>query len=395
MITIETHHGLDITRRQTQAGELVLVARAEVIGALETSGGQARLEALACHPTALDAPVADDWLRTARALVVEVEAGSPASLDRIAEVRRRHPALPVIAALEAADVKLARVLLRQGVSDIARLPIDGAELAAQVDELSRIPAAPVPPLPQAPLVLMTGSTGGCGTTTVLTHLAALLAAGERGARRVCALDLDLQSGEVAYYVGQIPRVTVSTLLDAGDRLDPELLQGALTDSQHGFSILAAPETITALDDIDQDRLLELLALVRGSFELVLVDVPIDWSSWALSLALAADQLVLVTELSVAGLRQARRRLDLFASVGVKLDRVMVVANRVEHHLFKPIGLGDAQAALGRPVVVSIADAGEHLVDAQNEGRLLTDLHKHSRFAADVARLAQALVLEGR
>lgn len=394
MITIEPHRGHQGAPGRERGGELVLVARAEVIAALETSGERDRLGPLACHAAAPDGAVEDDWLGSAKALVIEVEAGNAGSLERIAQVRASHPELPVIAALEATDVKLARALLRQGVNDIARLPIDCAELAEQVGDLPP-PAAAAGAVHQAPLVLVTGSTGGCGTTTVLTHLAANLAEQGKGAGRVCVLDLDVQGGDVAYYVGQIPRVTVSTLLEAGDRLDAEMLQGALTDSRHGFVIVAAPAAITALDDVDQDRLLELLALVRSAFDMVLVDVPDDWSGWALSLALAADRVVLVTELSVAGLRQAKRRLDLFASVGVKSDRVMVVANRVEHRIFKVIGLDDAEEALGCPVAVSIANEGEHMVAAQNEGRLLTDLHKHSRFASDIASLARSLVLEGR
>ncbi len=393
MITIEPHRGHQGAPGRERQGELVLVARAEVIAALEASGEQDRLGPLACHAAAPDGAVEDGWVESAKALVIEVEAGNAGSLERIAQVRARHPELPVIAALEATDVKLARALLHQGVNDIARLPIDCPELAEQIDELPAPAAAAA--VRQAPLVLVTGSTGGCGTTTVLTHLAANLSEQGKGAGRVCVLDLDLQGGEVAYYVGQIPRVTVSTLLEAGDRLDAEMLQSALTDSHHGFAIVAAPASITALDDVDQDRLLELLALVRSTFDMVLVDVPVDWSGWALSLALAADRVVLVTELSVAGLRQAKRRLDLFSSVGVKSDRVMVVANRVEHHLFKAIGLDDAEEALGCQVAVSIADEGEHMVAAQNEGRLLTDLHKHSRFASDIASLARSLVLEGR
>lgn len=393
MITIEPHPGHAGAQGQERGSELVLVARAAVIAALDAAGERGLLGTLACHVAAPDAAVEDGWLKAAKALVIEVEAGNAGSLDRIAAVRTRHPDVPVIAALEAADVKLARALLHQGVKDIARLPIDCAELAGQVSELP--PPAAAAAVRQAPLVLVTGSAGGCGTTTVLTHLAAKLAEESKAAGRVCVLDLDLQGGEVAYYVGQIPRVTVSTLLEAGDRLDAEMLQSALTDSRHGFAVVAAPASITALDDVDQDRLLELLALVRSTFDMVLIDVPVDWSGWALSLALAADRVVLVTELSVAGLRQAKRRLDLFTSVGVKSDRVMVVANRVERHLFKAIGLDDAEEALGCPVAISIADAGEHMVAAQNEGRLLTDLHKHSRFASDIASLARSLVLEGR
>lgn len=379
-----------------RAGAAVaFVARAEVVAALRAASGAEALGPLEYHIAALDEPVADGWVAGAAALVIEVAEDSPASLARVERLRQRYPALPVIAALGSTDIALTRALLRQGVSDIARLPVDPVELAAQLAELARDQSATAAAAPLAPLVVVAGGTGGCGATTVLTHLAAALAQHRTTTGRICVIDLDLQAGEVAYYLGQVPRVTVSALLDAGDRLDTELLQSALTESAHGFSILAAPETITPLDNVNQDRLLELLRLVRATFDTVLVDLPTDWSNWSLSLALAADQLVLVTELSVAGLRQTRRRLDLFASLGVRADHIRVVANRAEHGLFKAIDLKDAAEALGCEVSATLANEDGDMAEAQNEGRLLTDLHRHSRFAGDIERLAKLLDLEGR
>ena len=139
----------------------------------------------------------------------------------------------------------------------------------------------------------------------------------------------------------------------------------------------------------------MVGLVRSMFDVVLADVPTDWSNWSLSLALAADQVVLVTELSVAGLRQARRRLDLLASIGLSPDRVSVIGNRVERGLFKPIGVKEAAQVLGHPIAVAVPDEDDEVVSAQNEGRLLTDLHRHGRFASAVQELAETLNLEGR
>lgn len=377
-----------------RGGPVTFVVGSQAIADLQTAPDQAALGEIACHTVGLADPVEDRWLTDAGVLVIEVAADPPESLERLALIRKQHPELPLVAALRADSVALSRTLLRQGVNDIISLPIDCAALARQLAELSdgefeRRSGKP------AELVLVVGSTGGSGATTILTHLAAALAANRDHPRKVCVIDLDLQAGEVAYYVGQAPRVTVAPLLEAGDRLDDELVRSALTDSQHQFSIIAAPETITALDDVDQDRLLAMVGLVRSMFDVVLVDVPSDWSNWALSLALAADQLVLVTELSVAGLRQARRRLDLFASVGVREDRIRVVGNRVEQGLFKPIGLKEAAAALGCPLAAAIHNEDDRLVAAQNEGRLLTDFQKHGRFASDIKELAQSLDLEGR
>lgn len=335
-----------------------------------------------------------DALVGAQTVVIEVDPASDASLARINALRRVRPGMPVIAALRDADAQSVRKVMRLGAVDIASLPFAPLELQDQLREAVEMASAGLAHRPLAPLITVVGSTGGCGATTIITHLAQALArTGQR--RRVCVVDLDLQSGEVACYVGQQPRVTVSALIDAGDRIDAEFLRTATTDSQHDFVLIAAPETITALDEVEPDRLLKLLELVRSEYDLVLVDMPSDWTGWSLSVALASSRVVMVTELSVASLRQAKRRIQLFSSVGLPANRVEIVANRVERRLFRSIGVKEAAEVLGQPIVAEISDAGDDLIRAQDEGRLITDNHRHSRFANDIEALAQSLIQEGR
>ncbi|MFC3174037.1 CpaE family protein [Novosphingobium bradum] len=366
---------------------LVVVAADDRLAALRAAPALAE----AAEPVLVALPAAsavpDDALAGADVVVIEVDPADAGSSRRIAEVRASHPGLPVIAALQGADAATMRTLLKQGLADIARLPFDPAELAGQVKAIVNQSAALANGRPLAPMVVMAGSNGGCGVTTVITHLAAALAS---GGRRVCVVDLDLQGGEVAYYLGREPRVTIEALLDAGDRLDAELLASAVTDSGRGFAVLASPEAITPLDHVDDNRLLALLSLVRREFDFVLVDLPTDWTSWGLSLAASATRVLLLTNPAVAPMRQAKRRLQLFDSVGVASDRVAVVVNRAEHGLFKAIGSDAVASVLEHDILASLADQEDGIVLAQNEGRLLPEIHRHTRFGTDVEALARIL-----
>lgn len=370
---------------------VAFVARDSVIAELSATPCLPQLGPLVCYSAKLDDPVADGWLADVSALIIEVSSANSASIERMRKVLKARPQLPVIAAIPAADIAMAGTLLRYGVSDIIGLPIDCAQVEGLLAELSSGRPSLEAGHPLAPLVVVAGSTGGCGATTVLTHLAAALASDRNLQGKLCVIDLDLQAGEVAYYLGQEPHVTISMLLDAGDRLDPSLIQGAVTDSGRGFAIIAAPEIITPLESVDQDRLLELISHIRRSFGMVLVDLPSVWSNWSLSLAVAADQLVLVTQLTIPALRQSRRQLELLDSVGVKRDRIRVVVNRVVKGLFKSIDIKQANDVLGCEITVTIADQAGDLVNAQNEGQLLTDLQKRGRFAEDINRLEKLLV----
>jgi pilus assembly protein CpaE len=370
--------------------QVVVVANAGQLEPLRGGAAMARLAQPVLLPLSATEAVPDERLAEADLLVLEVDPADAASLARIGKVREGHPLLPIIAALHDADAKAVGALVRQGLADVARLPFDAAELAVQVGAVLGELTLAANGQRLAPLVVVAGSNGGCGATTVITHLAATLCARPEF-RRVCLVDLDLQAGEAAHYLGQEPRVTVTALLEAGDRLDPELLRGAITDSGHGFAILASPTTVTPLDNVDDTRLLALLQLVRHEFDMVLVDLPTDWTSWSLSVVAAASRVLLLTNPSVAGLRQAKRRLELFDTVGIDRAHVSVVVNRAEQKLFHPISTADVAEVLERPVFAALGDEGDALTMAQNEGRLLTDIRRHTRFGKQVEALAALLI----
>ena len=109
-----------------------------------------------------------------------------------------------------------------------------------------------------------------------------------------------------------------------------------------------------------------------------------------SAALAANSVVLVVELTVASLRQAQRRLELLRSVGIEDDAIQVVVNRVESRLFRTIGVDDVAKTLHHPVAGTVALDAPAVSAAQNQGMLVGRFARKSRFAADIARLGEAL-----
>ena len=376
------------------SGHALIVADSRHIDELRDSISGGRIEAATLIALSPDAALSQTLLDGARVLVLEVDADSEASLRRLAAVRVSHPGLAVIAALQSAGVSLVRALVRQGVADVASLPFAPTQLEEQLlDALSsQTQRETLGELGKAIAVI--GATGGCGATSVLTHLAAVLAKTNPGHRGVCLIDLDLQKGSVASFLGMEPKVTIQTLIDAGARLDRELMLSAVLDSGHGFSMLAAPEAISPIDRVDVDHLLSIVSLARSEFDYVLIDLPPLWADWTLSLVSWANQVVLLTDASIANLRQARRTASLLGSVDVPASRMSMVINRMENKLFGTTKVGDLARALGRNEVTSIADCGPSLRAAQDQGLLLTAVQSKSKFSADIARLADAILAGG-
>ncbi|AKM09535.1 hypothetical protein AB433_05345 [Croceicoccus naphthovorans] len=362
-----------------------IVAQARHSRALETAlGGSVELVSLEPEEAVSEAVV-----RTASALVLEVDPTSKASLARVSEIRAIRPGLPLIVALEHADLSLTRTLIRQGVSDVATLPFDVEELVGQLLDVS----ASLAPSDKAQLALMVSmvrASGGVGATTLATHLAESLTDCGGRAMDVCIIDLDLQFGQVANYLNLKPKTTVLDLLDASDRLDEDLVRDAAQQTEQGMSVIAAPSVIAPLEDVDVDRLLNLLKVARQSFDFVLLDLPANWTNWTLSAALACNEILVVTDQSITGLRQTKRVIELFDVMQVSRENVRVVVNRVGKKLFQAISVGEVADTLSRPVFATVSrDKGELQV-AQDQAMLLSQTNRRSAFVKDVDKLAEAI-----
>lgn len=381
---------LDAGRGLTLPGGVFIVANQADIESLRASSSAEVFGSATLLAIPADAPLPDRVIAQARVLVLEVDPRDSGSLRRLSQLRSARGGLPVIAAIQDADVSLVRTLVRQGISDVAVLPFAAEELASQILDVSARVEEAATDAGLAPMFAVVHGSGGSGATSVITHLAAAMA---QSGRKVCVVDLDVQSGEIGSYLGRSAKVTVADLLEAGDRLDHDFLRSALIDSGRGFSLIAAPGMIMPLENVDVDQVLRLLRLVRREFDHVLIDLPANWTSWALSVAVGSNDVLMITDLSIAGLRQAKRRIELLQSVGLPAERLGVVINRVERKLFKAVGVNEVREALNREVKATLAAEGPALASAQDQGLLITEVSPKCRFGANVRALAGLLTGE--
>lgn len=371
--------------------DVYVVANPSEIDRLRAGSSMRRLAEFQSVALAASEPIPADVIAKAFLLVIEVDPSDRVSMRRIAQVRNARPGLPLVVALHDANVSAVRTLVRQGVNDVATIPFDLEELSSQLLDLAaQVRNDATAQLPLSPLVSVVRSTGGSGATTVVTHLAAALATHSGRPNGACLIDLDIQFGNVGASLGKSAKTTVIDLLDAGDRLDAEFFASAAVDSGRGFDIVVAPKPITPLENVDVDQLIHLLSIARRAYGSVLVDLPANWTNWTLSTALASTDLVLVTDLTIPGLRQAKRRLELFDAVGVPRELVRIVVNRVEKRLFKTIGVDEVRQTLGHPVYATLAAEPGTLPGAQDQGLLSWEANRKSKFASDVSALADQL-----
>jgi pilus assembly protein CpaE len=322
------------------------------------------------------------------AAVVQVDQASPSSVKRFEKLAAATKT-PLIAAAFEPPLALVRSLVRAGAHDVVPLPLDVADLETSLlpirDQLARNAASGQSA--NGRLVSVIKSVGGIGATSLLTQLAVRATEKEAAyGREVCLLDLDLQFGNAAFQLGLRPSLTFFELIEAGARLDGELLRATTTLHPSGLKVIGAPKSLMPLDAVSSEQLIEIVEIAKREFGTVFVDLPASWTNWSLSLLAQSDLVLLITELSISGLYRARRQLDLLREQDLASVDLRIVVNRFEKGLLKTVKQSDVQSALGRAVSYTIANEPGVMQPAIERGVPISEIKRKSAVGRDIDML---------
>ena len=358
---------------------------------------------VAGYPLSLNVIPVTDWIdpeeiSAAAAAVIQVDPDTPSSIKRFQKLAQTV-STPLIAAAYDPPLALVRSLVRSGAHDVVPLPLSFEDVTTSLAPLTeQLRQQAKAATANGKVVSIIKSDGGVGATALLTQLAIRFAEKEAAQNReACLIDLDLQFGDVAFQLGMQPKLSVADLLDAGARLDGDLLRATTSDHASGLKVIAAPKDMMPLEGISNEHVLRIVELATREFGTVFVDLPTNWTNWGLSLVARSDLVILVTELTVAGLHRARRQLNLIQSQDLGDLDVRVVVNRFEKSLARTISLADASNALGRDVSYTIANDFALVRMAIDRGVPIDELKRKSAVGKDLdtlnAGIAAALGLE--
>ena len=357
---------------------LALDPLAERLAMPSVTGIEMRVE-----PTAIGSiPTNASWLGNADLLIVEVDAARPSQVDIFTRLAALLP-IPVVAASRTLTVDATRRLMRAGAVDVLPLPITAEDLGHAVAHTRRDVPQSGSGQRQGKLIAFLGAIGGSGVTSIATQAGCLWAA----TRSTCIIDLDVQFGSAALYLNVKPQLNLVDLTDAGERLDADILKAVAARHPSGLSVVAAPSEMMPLDMLTPALVLQIITVATQLYDLVLVDLPAAWTDWTLAVLARADQVVLVTALTVPGIHHARRKLDLMDANNL---RPRVILNRVPHKLFRTIDFDDTQKVLRRKVDFQIANDYPTVSGTIDQGRTLAQVKRGSRVEKDLGVFVAAL-----
>lgn len=337
---------------------------------------------------------ADGTLPASDLILVEVDPGDAAEMELLRRmIQSRHGGPAFVATAAGATLDDVRRLMRIGVIDVLPQPVQRSDVLAALEAAVKLRRAQTEPAgSKGRLVSVLKGGGGAGATTLAVQTGYCLAkALQTDGGEVCILDLDIQAGTVALYLDLIDRVGLADLIDLPERLDVEMLQGAIARHRSGLAALAAPRDIMPLESFSVDFIRRLTQVACSRFDIVLIDLPPTWSLWSFEALRQSDEVLLVTQMTVPGVRQARRQLDTLKAEGLDDVPVKVVLNRFEKRWRDTFSLKEVESALGRKVDFTVANDYRTVSEALDQGLPLEAIRRRSRALKSINKISEALL----
>ena len=222
--------------------------------------------------------------------------------------------------------------------------------------------------PQGKTYTVFSTKGGVGKSTVATNLSVALA---DAGTKVCLVDLDVNSGDVAIMLQLNPSRTLSDLSAFNGVIDEGAVEAILTKYSDNLSIVAAPVRLDSPDQATADDIAKLLDALKSRFEVIVIDTSGVFDDNALTALDRSDRIILVGTLDIPalkGLKLAASTLDL---LNYPRESWTFVLNRADSR----VGLSseEFESTLGLRADCSLVSSRE-VLSAVNRGETFVRAH---------------------
>lgn len=327
-------------------------------------------------------------------LILAADAERGGFEQALARTRELSPRTAVVVVLRGATVEKTRTLLREGAADVLTAPVSEPALAVSLERLiARL--EPAGSSRGGEVVGLLKAGGGVGATSLGVQVGVLLA--EAGVK-VCFADLDVQFGSAAVYLDLQEATTLEDVLAAGQVLQELPFSTSLAAHRSGLRVLAAPKTVMALEALSPSVIDNLLSGLRREFDLVLVDLPTDWTAWTNRALRTADRLVMVAQLSVPHALLTKRQLQMLAMQQLEDRPLTVVCNQAAPDKIGGVSVSAVQRAVGRSFDLIVPEERRLMSDAINQGVTVGALRRGTKLEKalqDLAGHVWPALVEGR
>lgn len=309
----------------------------------------------------------------------------PVELTQVEYVTSHFPATAVVLMCSAHTPEFLLHSMRAGVREVLPSPAPADALHAAVQRIASKLAGPQPRAPGKVLAFM-ACKGGSGATFLATNLGWELAQD----KSVLLIDMNLQFGDVlAFLQDGKGHSSVAEVAANVNRLDASFLAASTEKITPNFSVLAAPEDPTHAMEVKPEHIDAIVSIAVNHYDYVLLDMPRSIDPLAIRALDRATRVFAVLQASLPSIRNGRKLLEVFRSLGYSSDKTHLIVNRYERS--GEIDLDDIRHSLhtaGR--ITTLADSWREVSASINHGEPLVKTARSNAVARQLIELAQSL-----
>ncbi|GAB2623064.1 hypothetical protein GCM10027270_07270 [Nocardioides ginkgobilobae] len=310
------------------------------------------------------------------------------------DLRTSRPTVSVVLVRDKLDTTVLANAMKAGARDVVDVE-DATSLRSAVERARELWTALRGPSGAQQLgrvVTVFSPKGGVGKTTVAVNLA--LALTERGARRVCLVDLDLAFGDVAITMQLFPTHSIEHAIGSEETLDAAQLDTLLTRHADSMMVLAAPAHPDVRERVSPALVGKVLRTLRESFDFVVVDTAPSFDEQVLTALDETDECVIVATLDVPTLKNVKVALETLDMLDIARGHRHLLLNRADDAV--GITPDKVEGILGMPVAAAVSSSVD-VAAATNSGNpivVATPGHQSSQAVRALASEIAGVPLAG-
>ncbi len=297
--------------------------------------------------------------------MVAIDADPTKGLALLRDLSESSPDCALLAMSSSTDGQLILQAMRAGAREFLAVPLVIEELVGALERIRAQKGGGEGGAKRAcQTIAVAGATGGAGTTSIAVNVGSILAS--ESDSMVALVDLDLAIGVADVFLDAIPDYTIVDVAQNVSRLDFSLLKRSLTKHASGLYLLPRPVQLQDAELVTPESLQRVLGLLKATFTHLILDLSKSFNPVDIRAMELADDIILVTQLDLPGLRNTVRLLTSLEAIDGLIDKVKVVVNRAGLDEGQ-ISLKKAQDTIGRDIFWQIPNNYRTMVEMRNNG----------------------------
>jgi len=242
-------------------------------------------------------------------------------------------------------------------------------------------------------VVVSGTKGGVGTTSIATNMAVALAKTTPGG--IILVDLARPFPHVGQFLDLKCDHSIKDLLAGADALDPLFLDKIVQKHKTNLHVLLSYPNYYPVNQAPPDfkAMGKIFAALRTSYQWVVVDLGSWVDTFYLQVLQKADQILLVTELTLPDLQNFKGIISIFLEDGLDVQNVKILVNHYAKHY--ALGLNNLASTLPGAAIYTLPHEYHSLMEAINLGEPLSEAAPRSKLWRKIKEIAAELVAQNQ